>query len=116
MRSEKPEVARRARSLRRTQTDAEIRLWHYLRDRRLQGHKFRRQFPIGPYFADFACEDKRVIVELDGGQHVEQAGYDETRTAFLTAQGYRVMRFWNDQIFNETDRVLEEILRVLSEF
>ena len=105
----------RARSLRETPTDAEALLWSHLRDRRLADHKFRRQRPIGPYFADFACLEARLIVELDGGQHVEAAVYDESRTRFIEAQGYRVLRFWNHEVLTQTDAVRERILQALQE-
>ena len=113
MRGPDDKATARSRSLRRAQTDAETRLWHHLRDRRLAGCKFRRQFPLGTYFADFACPEKRLIVELDGGQHVEQAAQDEQRSDYLREQGFTVLRFWNDQVLLETDAVLEEILRHL---
>jgi very-short-patch-repair endonuclease len=105
----------RARSLRTTPTDAEALLWHHLRDRRLGNHKFRRQRPIGPYFADFACIEARLIVELDGGQHVEAAAYDENRTRYIESQGYRVLRFWNHEVLTQTDAVRERILQALQE-
>ena len=105
----------RSRALRQQQTDAETLLWWHLRDRRLAGYKFRRQVPIGSYFVDFACVEKRLIVELDGGQHVEQLAYDGERSLSLESYGYRIVRFWNDQVLNDTANVLEEILRVLGE-
>ena len=110
------EMARvRARSLRKDATDAESLLWFHLRDRRLGNHKFRRQRPIGPYFADFACLEAKLIVELDGGQHVEAVDYDETRTGFMVAQGFRVLRFWNNEVLAQTSAVLERILQALQE-
>ncbi|SEI94309.1 MULTISPECIES: endonuclease domain-containing protein [unclassified Variovorax] len=105
----------RARSLRETPTDAEALLWYHLRDRRLAEHKFRRQRPIGPYFADFACLEAKLVVELDGGQHVDAAAHDENRTRFIEAQGYRVLRFWNHEVLTQTDAVRERILRALQE-
>ena len=105
----------RARSLRETPTDAESLLWSHLRDRRMADHKFRRQRPIGPYFADFACLEAKLIVELDGGQHVEAAAYDENRTRFMQAQGYRVLRFWNNEVLTQTQAVRERILQALQE-
>jgi very-short-patch-repair endonuclease len=113
MRGPDTQATTRSRTLRRSQTDAEVRLWYYLRDRRLAGHKFRRQFPLGPYFADFACAEKQLIIELDGGQHAEQAMRDESRSTYLREQGFVVLRFWNDQVLCQTDAVLEEILRHL---
>lgn len=98
-----------AQRLRTTQTDAESRLWHQLCNRQLLGHKFRRQLPVGPYVADFACVERGLIVELDGGQHVERAEADEIRTKTLASHGFRVLRFWNDQVLRETEAVLEAI-------
>jgi len=96
-----------ARKLRRASTDAENRLWYYLRGRRLEGAKFTRQFPIGPYVADFACREAHLVVELDGGQHSETA--DAERTANLERFGYRVIRFWNHDVLENTQPVLEAI-------
>ncbi len=84
----------RARSLRKQHTFAEMKLWRQLRARRFEQYKFRRQHPIGSYIVDFVCLWKRLIVELDGGQHAEQQGYDEKRTSFLENEEYKVMRFW----------------------
>jgi very-short-patch-repair endonuclease len=103
----------RERQLRKDQTEAEALLWSWLRNRHLKNFKFRRQHRIGPYFADFVCVEHRLIVELDGGQHVDQAGYDEARTRFLGAQGYRVLRIWNSDIALRMNEVLDEVLRVL---
>lgn len=102
-------MTQRARGLRQSQTEAEKRLWSRLRNRQLEGFKFRRQIPLGPYIADFACPDRKLIVELDGGQHATQMATDEQRTQALEREGYRVMRFWNDQLLLETDAVLEVI-------
>ncbi|NVM91844.1 adenine-specific DNA-methyltransferase [Variovorax sp. SG517] len=112
---ERVRVRVRARSLRSTPTDAEALLWHHLRDRRMANQKFRRQRPIGPYFADFACLEAKLIVELDGGQHTEAVAYDENRTRFIEAQGYRVLRFWNHEVLTQTDAVRERILQALQE-
>jgi len=103
----------RERTLRREQTESERILWMRLRDRRLSGFKFRRQHKIGPYFADFACTEVGVVIELDGSQHLDQVGYDVVRPQFLQSQGYRVLRFWNDEVLLRMDDVLEEILRAL---
>ncbi len=103
----------RERQLRKDQTEAEALLWSQLRNRCLKSFKFRRQHRIGPYFADFVCIDHRLIVEVDGGQHVDRAGYDETRTRFLEAHGYRVLRFWNSDIAERMNEVLDEVLRAL---
>ena len=104
----------RARGLRVGQTDAEQLLWHHLRHRRLQGWKFRRQHEIGLYIVDFVCPDAGLIVELDGGQHGEQMIYDEARTRKLTEEGYRVLRFWNNDVLTNIEGVLEVILEALA--
>lgn len=98
-----------ARSLRANQTDAERRLWQRLRSRQLDGLKFRRQHPIGPYIVDFCCLEQRLIVELDSGQHAGETKNDEVRTHWLRLQGYRVLRFWNHEVLIETSAVLEAI-------
>ncbi|MBI4840274.1 MAG: endonuclease domain-containing protein [candidate division NC10 bacterium] len=103
-----------ARALRSNPTDAERALWKHLRLRQLEGEKFRRQQPLGRYVVDFVCLEKRLIVELDGGQHAEQVARDTERTAWLERQGFRVLRFWNHQVLNETDAVREAIREVLS--
>ena len=104
----------RARRLRIEQTDAEQLLWHHLRSRRLQGWKFRRQHEIGAYIVDFVCPDAGLIVELDGGQHGDQLIYDERRTCELQAMGYRVQRFWNNDVLADIESVLEVILKALA--
>jgi len=104
-----------ARRLRRDQTDAERTLWFRLRDRRLNGLKFRRQMPIKSYVVDFCCESARLIVELDGGQHVERNLEDAKRTADLEACGYLVLRFWNNDVLRNTDGVVETILATASQ-
>ncbi|MES9874965.1 MAG: endonuclease domain-containing protein [Candidatus Sedimenticola sp. 6PFRAG7] len=107
------DLTNRARELRRNQTDAEQLLWRSLKSRQLKGYKFRRQFPVHPYIVDFACLSENLIVELDGGQHTEQLDYDEKRTAFLESKGYRVIRFWNNEVLNQLPDVVEEIARQL---
>ncbi len=97
----------RARDLRRSATDAEKRLWHGLRSRQIEGAKFRRQVPVGRYIVDFACFELMLIVEADGGQHSEEA--DTVRTAALEAAGYKVIRFWNNDILSNTHGVLEVV-------
>jgi very-short-patch-repair endonuclease len=99
-----------ARQLRRAMTEAEDRLWQELRGRKLAGLKFRRQVPIGPYVADFLCADALLIVEIDGSQHAESAT-DVARTKFLNAKGFRVLRFWNDEVVREVDAVCDTIIR-----
>jgi 2-isopropylmalate synthase len=103
-----PSAKRHARAMRRAPTDAERKLWHALRDRRLQSLKFRRQVPVGPYIADFLCIEHRLIVEADGDQHAESAR-DGVRDAWLTRNGYRILRFSNRDILRETERVLATI-------
>lgn len=102
-----------ARRLRRDATDAESKLWHHLRARSLDGHKFVRQEPIGPYVVDFACREQRLVVELDGGQHATDPR-DPVRDAFLIGLNYRVFRFWNNDVLSNTAGVLETIAAALS--
>ena len=99
----------RARGLRHASTDAELRLWHELRSRTFAGFKFRRQHPIGGYITDFACLEQKLLIELDGGQHAEQSNYDAARTAALEARGFRVLRFWNNDVLTEMESVLQAI-------
>ena len=102
----------RARALRRASSEAERRLWRYLRAHRFDGYKFRRQVVIAPYIVDFVCLEAMLIIEADGGQHSEQQAYDQRRTALLEGMGYRVLRFWNHEILRETEAVLEQIASV----
>ena len=104
-----------AKILRNNATDAERKLWSAIKNRKLSGFKFRRQAPIGKYIVDFVCHEKSLVVEADGGQHIEKAETDAKRTAWLELQGFRVIRFWNDQVLKEADAVLAGILRVLNE-
>ena len=103
-----------ARDLRARMTEAEIRLWYHLRRRELGDRRFRRQHPIGPYFADFACLEAHLVVELDGGQHLVSRT-DAKRDACLGRHGFRVLRFWNDDVLLRLDDVLEAILRALED-
>jgi len=98
-----------ARRLRRQATQAEALLWHRLRNRALGGMKFRRQVPVGPYIADFLCVEHCLIVEADGGQHAEPDA-DVERDAFLKGKGYRILRFWNNDVLKRPDMVCETIL------
>lgn len=107
-----PERTRFRRHLRASQTEAERRLWHRLRNRRLAGFKFVRQESIGRYVADFCCREARLIVEVDGGQHAESE-HDHVRDTWLTTQGYRVLRFWNSEVLNNPVGVLDTILTAL---
>ena len=113
-----PERFSRARELRKKQTEAELLLWRILRNRRFQDFKFRRQQPIGPYILDFFCPESRLAVELDGGGHADprQKTYDLERTRFLQSSGIRMLRFWNNQIFQEKEAVLRVIDDSLSGF
>ena len=95
--------------LRKDMTDAERWLWPHLKDRQFDGKKFRRQAPIGIYVADFVCFELKLIVELDGSQHAIRGDHDEARTAWLESQGFRVLRYWNFQVFEELESVLEAI-------
>jgi len=104
---------RRARSLRVNATNAELRIWNRLRSRQLAGCKFVRQEPIGRYIVDFVCREKRLIVELDGGQHSLNKR-DVERDRRLTEHGYRVLRFWNNEVFENMDGVLETIAGALA--
>jgi very-short-patch-repair endonuclease len=103
-------LTHRAREMRKEPSDAEHRLWLGLRDRRLDGLKFRRQLPIGDYIADFACQECRLIVEVDGNQHAFAVEYDERRTAVLGAAGWRVLRIHAGDVLRNTDSVLRLIL------
>ena len=102
-----------ARSLRTGSTDAERRLWRHLRNRLLGGYRFRRQTPLGKFIVDFVCMDTRLVVELYGGQHSECIQQDDKRTEYLARGGFRVLRFWNDDVLLGTDLVLSQILLAL---
>jgi very-short-patch-repair endonuclease len=109
-------LLRAARELRRKATDAEKYLWSLLRNRQLAGYKFRRQHPLGRFVLDFYCHEAKLCVELDGGQHAEpaQADYDRERTVWLNREGIRVIRFWNTDVFNNIEGVLQSILIALT--
>ena len=104
----------RARALRGNQTDAEALLWSRLRSNQLLNLKFRRQRPIGPYFADFVCMEVRLVIELDGGQHADAhaQNHDAERSRFMSDLGYQTLRFWNNDVLTQTDAVLEKILQI----
>ena len=106
-----PKLHHFARELRKDMTDTEHRLWRRLRGGQLHGIKFRRQYVIGSYIADFAAPEIRLIIELDGGQHADQQAYDQQRSLFLQHQGYRVLRFWNHDVLQQTESVMTEILK-----
>src|SRR5215813_9567734 len=99
----------RAKELRKNSTDAERALWRQLRAHRLVGYKFRRQQPIGQYIVDFVCFEKHLIIELDGGQHAEQVAYDGERSAWLQSQGFQILRFWNHEVLQDTETVMEVV-------
>jgi len=103
------ELLARAKALRTSQTDAEQRIWYYLRGHRFQGLKFRRQKPVGNYIVDFICHEEKLIIEIDGGQHQENTEYDARRDAWLKKQGCTVLRFWNNEVLEQIEGVLETI-------
>jgi very-short-patch-repair endonuclease len=100
---------KRAQELRKNLTDAEQHLWRILKRHQIAGVKFRRQQPLGSFIVDFVCFERRLIVEVDGGQHAEQVPYDEQRTGWLEAQGYCVLRFWNNDVLANAEGVAEAI-------
>ena len=102
-----------ARTLRANATEAEQKLWSRLRKRQLHGFQFRRQYSIGPYFADFFCLKAKLVIEVDGSQHSDQVEQDERRSEFLRTKGYRVLRFWNFEVISDVDSVVERIAEVL---
>ena len=108
-------MKRVARFLRENQTDTERKLWQRLRGRQLQRFKFRRQHPIAPYVVDFVRIDRRLVVEYDGGQHAAMVEADRARTKFLNGRGYRVIRFWDNEVLLDIDAVLAAILEALND-
>ncbi|MGP8050391.1 MAG: endonuclease domain-containing protein [Desulfobaccales bacterium] len=105
----------RAKALRKRLTDAEKLLWRHLRNREMGGWKFRRQFPVGPFIVDFICVEKNLVIEVDGGPHAEKEEEDNRRSSYLNRMGYRVFRFWNNQVLQETEAVLEAIFAILAD-
>ena len=103
----------RSRDLRNNATEAERKLWPHISARKLRGVRFNRQFPIGQFICDFVSREKRLVIELDGGQHATNAEYDSRRTRFLNAQGYIVLRFWNNEVIDNLDGVLTMIGKAL---
>jgi very-short-patch-repair endonuclease len=114
MDSRLPILRDRARQLRRNQTDVEKKLWSRLRARQLAGAKFRRQYPIDKFIVDFCCFEQRLVVELDGGQHAVEAEADQHRSALIREHGYRVLRFWDNEVIENIDGVLERIAEALT--
>ena len=103
----------RVRELRGNMTDAENRMWYYLRNRRLGGFKFVREIVIGHYIVDFVCREKKFIIEVDGGQHMDAIEYDTLRTKYLEERGYRVLRVWNHEVFKNIQGVMDGVLNLL---
>ena len=110
-----PRLVALGRTLRGEPNIAEHRLWRHLRDRRLIAHKFRRQYAIGRYIADFVCLEIGLIIEVDGGQHAAAREHDAERTRTLEAKGFRVVRFWANEVLSRTDDVLREIIKELTQ-
>jgi very-short-patch-repair endonuclease len=117
MRGADTQTTNRARSLRRNKTSAEAMLWQALRNRALSEHKFARQEPVGPYFADFCCRERKLIIELDGATHSTDAelARDAKRTRFFESQNYRVIRFTNADVYDDIESVTNTILAALGE-
>ncbi|MCF6220262.1 MAG: DUF559 domain-containing protein [Robiginitomaculum sp.] len=110
---DKPTKTKLARKLRRTQSNSEAIFWREVRGRLLAGFKFRRQVPIDKYIVDFVCDSAKLIVELDGHQHADTKEADASRTAILESKGYRVIRFWNDDVYDNLDGVIAGVLQEL---
>ena len=106
-------VSKTARRLRKNPTEAEKRLWDALRRRRIDSHRFRRQVPLGIYVVDFLCLEHRLVVEVDGGQHAVEMEREEARTRWLEDEGFRVIRFWNNEVLENTEGVAETIRTAL---
>jgi very-short-patch-repair endonuclease len=105
-----------AKQLRKNMTDAERKLWEFLRHKQISGLKFRKQAPIGKFIVDFVCHEAKIIIELDGGQHDEEKNinYDNERSLWLSSQGYFVQRYWNNEIFENIEGVVDSILDLCS--
>jgi very-short-patch-repair endonuclease len=110
-----PKIFARAKELHRNMSPAEAKLWKHLRAHRMDGVHFRNQHAIGNYIVDFCAPRGKLIIELDGSQHLEQQDYDEERTKYLEARGYRVLRFWNNDVINNIDAVLQVVWSALKE-
>ena len=105
-----------AKRMRHQPTNAETLIWTALRGARLQGFKFKRQQPIGPYIVDFVCFEHTLIIEIDGGQHGDEVSADQARSNWLQAQGFTVLRFWNNEVIERKGDVMESIIRALREY
>ncbi|MCQ2754519.1 MAG: DUF559 domain-containing protein [bacterium] len=105
-----------AKNMRSNMTKQEVKLWNIVRAKKLLGYKFKRQVLIGEYIVDFLCEEKKLIIEIDGGQHneIDNIFYDKNRTIYLEKQGYKVLRFWNNEIWDNIEGVIEVIKKYLS--
>ena len=110
-----PKIFGRAKELHRNMSPAEVKLWTHLRAHRVGNVHFRNQHAIGSYIVDFCAPRKKLIIELDGGQHLDQKEYDEERTKYFEGRGYKVLRFWNNEVMNNIDDVLKVIWSVLKE-
>ena len=110
-----PIIQHRAGELRKEPTEAEARLWAYLRAHNPDGIHFRKQHAIGPYIVDFCVMHPKLVIEVDGSQHLEQEEYDNERTRFLNSHGYKVLRFWNDEVMKNVDAVMGVIIETLQE-
>jgi very-short-patch-repair endonuclease len=106
-------LLKRSRQLRRDSTEAELRLWSHIRMKNLDGARFRRQYPIEGFIVDFCCTKEKLIVEVDGSQHLENVAHDDERTRLLQRQGFRVLRFWNGDVMQNVDAVVEVIFEAL---
>jgi very-short-patch-repair endonuclease len=108
------ETLSRAKRLRRRMTEAEKKLWYRIRLGQLEGHQFRKQVPVDPYILDFACLRKRLVLEIDGGQHAEISKAEDVRNRFLRREGYSVVRYWNTEVMQNIDGVLFDLLAKLN--
>mgnify|MGYP000533559838 CR=1 FL=1 len=106
-------VQQRARALRNTSTDVERFLWRYLRRRQIADRRFRRQVPIGGYIADFVCLESKLVVELDGGQHQTRHHHDTRRDRYIEKRGFKILRFWNNDVLQQAEAVLQQIWQAL---
>jgi very-short-patch-repair endonuclease len=108
-----PQTFRHARDLRKNQTETEEILWQAIRLKQINGIKFRRQHAIGPYIADFCSPSHKLVIEVDGSPHLEQKDYDAQRLAYLKSKGYKVLHFWNNEVMNDLDGVIERIIQTI---